>query len=376
MTNDQRVAVVHDWFTLPGGAEKVLSELIQLCPNSEVFTLFNLTEGGINNIVGDRRVHTSGLNRLPFVEKYYRQLLPFAQRAIEKFDLSDFDLVVSSSAALAKGVITRPGQRHIAYVHSPARYAWDLMHEYLNAHHMKGLKKLIVHEMMYQFRNWDVRTTNGVDVLVANSEFIRDRIWKIYRRDSVVVYPPVDVQKFRMDRNTPRHFIVASRLVDYKRIDLVVQAFSRRPDLKLIVLGEGPDAEKLKRMATPNVQLLGRVPIDQMRQLYSEARAFVFAALEDFGIAPVEAQAAGIPVIAFGQGGTAETVIAGKTGVLFKKRTVEDILEAITEFEKIESKIDPDDCVHNADRFAPELFRIKMNDLIFNAQNGDVRSAQ
>ncbi len=360
------VALVHDWFTLPGGAEKVVSELVRLCPQSEVFTVFNQAKDGLSEIIGDRPVHVSSLNSLPFVAHYYRTLLLLALREVERFDLSDFDVVVSSSAAISKGVITNPDQRHIAYIHSPARYAWDLTHEYMANHGLtRGWRGMVAREIMHQFRNWDARTTNGVDVLVANSEFVRRRIWKIYRRDSLVVYPPVSTDKFRVERHEGKHFIVASRLVEYKRVDLLVKAFGQRPDLRLVVVGEGPELPGLKRISTPNIDFVGHVSAGELRTLYADARAFVFAAMEDFGIAPVEAQAAGLPVIALGAGGTSETVIDGVTGILFHRQSVEDILEALERFEAVEASFDPQACILHAEKFSDERFRLEMKKLIY-----------
>ena len=360
------IAIVHDWFTQPGGAEKVVAELVHICPHSEIFTIFNLTAGGIADVVGDRPVHASYLNSLPWVRHYYRHLLLFAMREVERFDLSRFDIVLSSSAAIAKGVITRPGQKHIAYIHSPARYAWDLRHDYLSCHRMRGLRGMVAREVLHQFRNWDVHTTNDVDLLVANSKFVQQRIWKIYRRRAKVIYPPVDLSSFCTQRSAPRHFITASRLVDYKRLDIIIDAFAARPDLKLVVVGEGPEMRTLKQRATPNIEILGRVTPEELRRLYAEARAFVFAALEDFGIAPVEAQAAGLPVIALSRGGTAETIVADRSGVHFDRQTPQSLLDAMSHFESIEHRLTPENCRANAARFGSDTFRTRMQALIYH----------
>lgn len=358
------VAIVHDWFTIPGGAEKVVAELVNICPDSEIYTVFNQAGDWLRDVTGDRRVHVSALNRLPGVQHYYRHLLLLAMRAVENFDLSKFDVVVSSSAAVSKGVLTSSDQKHIAYIHSPARYAWDLRHEYLSSHNITGLKSVIAKEILHRFRRWDLNSNNGIDEIVANSDFIRRRIKKVYRRDARVIYPPVQTERFAAERRAGRHFVTAARLVDYKRIDLIVQAFAQRPDLKLVVIGDGPDMSKLRSIATQNIELVGRVSDDEMRNIYAESRAFVFAALEDFGIAPVEAQAAGLPVIALGIGGTAETVNHGRTGILYREQTVGDLLEAIKNFEICESKLTPEACVANAGRFSASQFRRSMSELI------------
>lgn len=374
---EKSIAIIHDWFTVLGGAEKVTEALFDAFPQAELFTVFNQQPDAVARISRGQPVHVSGLNKLPLVRRYYKYLLLLAIREVESFDLSRFDTVISASAAIGRGVLTRAGQPHIAYVHSPARYAWDLTHEYLRLHNLDhGLKGALAREMMHHFRLWDQRTVNAVDVLVANSNFVRQRIWKIYRRDSTVIHPPVDVARFSAKRKDGRHFITTSRLVDYKRVDLIVGAFAQRPDLRLIVVGQGPELARLKRLATTNVEFLDHASDEQLATLYAEARAFVFAALEDFGIAPVEAQAAGVPVIAFATGGTAETVTPmpkrQATGILFPEQSVEALLDAIEDFEAAEDKIDPATCRANAARFDTKVFRARIRKLV---EHADVLSA-
>lgn len=367
----ERIAIVHDWLTVIGGAEAVVKELVAVCPNSELFTVFNQPNRDISDILQGRPLHVSGLNRLPGVARYYKHLLLLAARAIEAFDVSDFDIVISSSAAVAKGVITAPGQPHIGYIHSPARYAWDLTHEYMRLHGLEsGLKGALARELMHRFRKWDARTIAGVDVVVANSQFIRERIWKVYRRNSQIIYPPVDTERFATERTGARHFITTSRLVGHKRVDLMVDAFSQRPDLKLVIVGDGVELNKLKAQATTNVEFLGALPDAEILALYREARAFLHCAVEDFGIAPVEAQAAGLPVIALGMGGTAESVVGtgkGQTGVWFDRQTPASLLEAIRRFEAIESSFEPAVIKANAARFSRASFHSAIADLVANA---------
>jgi glycosyltransferase involved in cell wall biosynthesis len=367
------VAIVHDWFTIFGGAEEVVARLAEVCPNSEFFTVFNFAESQVRALTGGRPVHVSRLNNWPLVERYYRHLVLLAARQVEQFDLSRFDAVISSSAAISKGVLTHPNQPHIAYIHSPARYAWDQAHDYRRLHGLeRGLRGLIAREMMHRFRMWDVRTANGIDVLVANSHFISKRIWKVYRRESEVVYPPVATAEFDVPRRAADHFVTAGRLVGYKRFDLVVQAFARRPELKLVVIGEGPELPHLKSIAPKNVEFTGRIPRRQMLDIYAASRAFVYAAVEDFGIAPVEAQAAGLPVIGLGQGGILETVVGignglPATGVHFSEQSVEGVLEGLGAFERHEDAIDPEACRAHARQFDESVFRRRMATILDQA---------
>ncbi len=375
MTSDGlKVAIVHDWLPVVAGAEKVVTELAVAFPQSEIFTLFDfLSEEERRILSGGKPVHVSYLNSLPGVRHYYRYLLMQCTRAIERFDLSDFDAVISSSAALAKGAITSPDQPHIAYVHSPARYAWDLTHEYLRSIGGIGshLKRAVAHRMLHDFRIWDIRTVAQVDCLVANSEFIRKRIYKTYRREARVIYPPVDTAAF-VPGTGPRQdfYFTASRMVPYKHVPLIVAAFSRRPDLRLVVGGDGPEMPKVKAVAGPNVTIMGQVSFDQMREQMQKARAFVFAAKEDFGIVPVEAQACGCPVIALNVGGTAETVrdvsMDRPTGLWFHDQTVEGLLQAVDRFEAEGNAILSADCRANALNYRPERFRSEIADCVMD----------
>lgn len=369
----ERTALIYDWIMVVGGGENVIAELIKVCPNSELFVAFLKASRDLDRIIQGRPVHVSNLNKLPLVERYYRHLLLLGARAIERFDVSGFDVVVSTSSAYAKGIITAPDQPHIGYVLSPARYAWDLTHEYLRLHGLEsGLKGLLARELMHRFRKWDSRTPAGVDVMVSISEFVRRRVWKVYRRDSLVIYPPVDTTAFQIPRSGSRHFVTMSRLVGYKRVDLAVQAFSKRPDLKLVVIGEGPEADSLKAKATSNIEFTGKASMETIRTVFSEARAFVYGALEDFGISPVEAQAAGIPVIAYGKGGAAETIRGGadeqeRTGVFFGEQTPDSLLDAIAEFERIESRFDDGVIRRNAERFSTAAFHRNFATLVGHA---------
>lgn len=356
-----KTAIVHDWLVNYAGAERVLEQMVKMFPEADLFSLVDFLPEGKRDFILDKPVATSFIQRLPFAEKHYRQYLSLMPLAIEKMDLSAYDLILSSSHAIAKGVITGPDQIHIAYVHSPIRYAWDLQHQYLRESGLdQGLKGWMALHMLHQIRLWDLRTANGVDHFVANSEFIARRIWRVYRRKAAVIYPPVNVDAFAIAENKSDFYLCASRMVPYKKLDLIVQAFSEMPDKKLVVIGDGPDFKKIRAKAGTNVELLGYQPFSVLKDYMQRARAFVFAAEEDFGIIPVEAQACGTPVIAFGKGGALETVrglnAAEPTGVFFDEQTVASLQAGIRRFESEEKVVTPQACRKNAERFNTERF--------------------
>jgi glycosyltransferase involved in cell wall biosynthesis len=358
-----RVAIVHDWLVVWGGAEVVLRELIALYPDCDLFSVVDFLSDEDRRVISGKRAKTTFIQRLPFAKKKYRGYLPLMPLAIEQLDLSGYDLVISSSHAVAKGVITGPNQMHICYCHSPIRYAWDLQHQYLSQSGLtRGLKSLTARVILHYIRIWDLRTPNGVDLFIANSAFIARRIRKLYRRDATVVHPPVDINMFTARLDKEDFYFTASRLVPYKRVDLIVEAFAKMPHRRLIVIGDGPEMERIRKLVEPNVTLLGFQSNEVLRDHLQRARAFVFGAEEDFGILPVEAQACGTPVIAFGKGGAIETVIGldnaeGKpaTGLFFSKQTVAAVIEAVERFEA--SRINPADCRAWAEGFSIEAFR-------------------
>lgn len=357
-----RVAIVHDWLTVYGGAERVLEHMLAVLPHADVFSLIDFVPQHSRAFLQNKHVRTSFIQRLPFARQKYRNYLSLMPLAIEEFNLERYDLVISSTYAVAKGVITGPDQLHISYVHSPARYVWDLQHEYfLHAGLNGGAKAWLAKWMLHRFRMWDIRTANGVDHFLANSYFIRRRIWKVYRRNAFVLYPPVDVQNFEMREEKSDFFLTASRLVPYKRIDLIVEAFRHLRSNRLVVIGDGPELGRIKKMATNNVCVLGYQDMDNLRHYMQHARAFLFAAQEDFGIIPVEAQACGTPVIAYGRGGVTESVrgleTERPTGVFFAEPTVESLIGAIDLFEKNRWRISSSACRESALRFAPDRFR-------------------
>ena len=350
----------------------MLEQLLRLYPDADVYTLVDFLEPGERSFLQGRPVHTSFIQRLPLAKKHYRQYLPLMPLAIEQFDLSSYDMVLSSSSAVAKGVITGPDQLHVSYVHSPIRYAWDLQHQYLRESGLdRGLRGFAARALLHYIRQWDSRTANGVDAFVANSQFIARRIWKVYRRESAVVYPPVDVDRFPLCADKEDFYLTASRLVPYKRIDLIVEAFRSMPNRRLFVIGDGPDYGKVKRAAPANVTLLGYQPYEALKSYLQRARAFLFAAEEAFGIAPVEAQACGTAVIAFGKGGALETVRGvdqeRATGVFFFEQTAAALRDAVMRFEESSDIISPTACRENALRFSPERFRKEISEFVTKA---------
>lgn len=354
-----RVAIVHEWFNEIAGSEKCVREFCKIYPDADVFALVDwLSDSDREQLLLGKKVNTSFIQSLPLSRKHFRQYLPLFPIAVEQFDLTAYDLVLSSSHLVAKGVLTHPEQVHICYCHTPVRYAWDLYHQYLQDHGLdnKGIKSLFVRYFLHRLRMWDVLSSQRVDHFIANSNYVKERIAKTYRRDAQVIYPPVDVERFQLEVNKEGYYLTASRLVPYKRIDLIVQAFAGTKH-KLLVAGDGPEMSRLKKMATGNIEFLGYQSDDNLVKLMQKAKAFVFAALEDFGIMPVEAQACGTPVICLGKGGTAETVIHGETGVHFREQTVVAIREAIELFEKQQDRFDPVVIKKNINKFNSTLFR-------------------
>lgn len=353
-----KVAIIHDWLVNYAGSERVLEQILLLYPDADLFSIVDFLPAGQTGFICNKPVKTSFIQGLPFAKTKYRQYLPLMPIAVEQFDLSGYDLVISSSHAIAKGVITGPDQLHISYIHSPVRYAWDLQHQYLRESGLdKGIKGWLAKWILHRIRIWDVRTANGVDEFIANSQFIARRIEKVYRRESTIIYPPVDMQGFPLREKKEDFYLTASRMVPYKKIDLIIEAFSQMPDKKLVVIGDGPDYNKVRSKAAKNITLLGYKASGELRDYMQRAKAFVFAAGEDFGIAPVEAQACGTPVIAYGKGGVLETCIDGKTGVFFKEQTSESLKAGVKRFVEMEDTFDPKEIRRNAERFSTDRFQ-------------------
>ncbi len=362
-----RVGLVHDWLPVYAGAERVLEQMISVFPESSLYSLIDFISEEDRAFLQGHEVETSFLQHLPFAERCYRYYLPLAPIAIEQFDLTDHDVVVSSSYAVAKGVITRADQLHVSYVHSPIRYAWDLYHDHLRDGGLSGLRGAVARIVLHYLRIYDVSTAPRVDLFVANSKHVARRIWKTYRRPAQVIYPPVDVERFSLREKKDDYYLTMSRLVPYKRVELIVKAFSEMPDKELVVIGDGPEYDAIEKHAGPNVTMLGYQPDDAVTYYMERARAFVFAAEEDFGIVPVEAQACGTPVIAYGRGGIQETVLPGVTGVFFPEQTVEHLKEAVNEFERIRPQLNPEDIRAQAERFGVPVFRKAFSRLVHRA---------
>lgn len=343
------------------GAEKVLEELLKLFPDADLYSTVEHLEAKDRHFIQNKQVKTTFIQNLPFSKRKYRNYLPLMPLAIEQLDLSKYDLIISSSHAVAKGVITGPDQLHISYVYSPIRYAWDLQHQYLRESGLeKGIKSWITRFILHYVRNWDYRTANGVDFFMCVSDFIGRRIWKTYRREAKTVYPPVDVSAFTLREEKEDFYLTASRMVPYKKIDTIVESFSLLPDKKLVVIGDGPDFKKIKAKAGSNVMLMGYQPFDVLKDYMQRAKGFIFAAEEDFGIAPLEAQACGTPVIAYGKGGSRETVrgyneSTSPTGLFFYEQNAEAIAAAVQKFEQIQ--IDSIDCRNHSLYFSNERFQ-------------------
>ncbi len=352
-----RIAIVHEWITTYGGSEQVLEQLISLFPGADIYCVVNFLTSDQAPFLSGRLPRTSWIQKLPFARKHARKWIWLMPMAIEDFDLSSYDLIISSSHGVAKGVITGPSQLHICYCHTPIRYAWDMQHQYLRQAGLeRGLKGAWAKVMLHYIRLWDLRTANGVDHFVANSHFVSKRIQKVYRRASSVVHPPVNVDAFGLECQKERYYLAASRLVPYKRMDLIVEAFSKMPERKLIVIGDGPEMARCRAKASPNVTLLGYQSFDSLRHWMQRAKAFLFAAEEDFGIIVVEAQACGTPVICLGRGGATDTVIPGETGLFFNEQSPEALCEAVEQFES-GATFDPLVIRSNAKRFDRAQFR-------------------
>lgn len=369
MVQDVSVGIVADWLVTYAGAERVIKEFVDLYPESSLYSIVDFLSEDARKELHGKNVQTSFIQKLPKSREKYQLYLPFMPLAIEQLDVSSHDIIISSSHAVAKGILTGPDQLHISYVHSPIRYAWDLQHQYLReAGLAKGLKGNLARWLLHRIRLWDYRTANGVDHFIANSQFIARRIKKVYGRDADVIYPPVDIERFNLNENKSDYYFTASRMVPYKRMDLIVEAFSHMPDKKLVVIGSGSEMEKIKSKASKNIEILGYQPNSIMEEHMQNAKAFVFAAEEDFGITPVEAQACGTPVIAFGKGGSLETIrpygVEKPTGLFFDKQEVSSVIQAVERFELISDTIEPSICRENSVRFSSERFQKEFSDYV------------
>lgn len=365
----KKVAIVHEWFDTYAGSEKVLEQIVNIYPEADLYSVVDFLPKDDREFIKNKKVITTFIQQLPKAKKYFRKYLLFMPLAIEQLNLTGYELVISNSHCVAKGILTGPNQIHISYVHSPMRYAWDLQYQYLEeANLMCGAKGWLAKILLHYLRIWDIRSSNNVDFFLANSKYIAKRIDKCYRRSATVLYPPVAIDDFKLETNKEDYYLTVSRMVPYKRIDLIVKAFAQMPSKKLVVIGNGSEFEKIKKLATPNIMLLGYQKFEVLKRHMQKAKAFIFAAEEDFGIVPVEAQACGTPVIAYGKGGALETVQGMETkhptGIFFYKQTEEDIIEAVKEFEKNSYILTPENCRNNAEKFGEERFRSEFKSFI------------
>ena len=361
-----KVAVIYEWLSVISGAERVLEQILECYPQADLFCTVDFLPEEDRGFLNGRVVRTSFIQGLPFAQRHFRNYLPIMPLAVEQHDLSAYDLVISNHHAVAKGVITGPDQLHVSYINSPIRYAWDLQHQYLKQSGLeKGPKSWAARIMLHYMRLWDTRTANGVDAYIANSKFIARRIKKVYRRPSTVIHPPVDVDRFVPVETKDSYYLAASRMVPYKRMDLIATAFSMMPERRLIMAGSGPETPRIKALLrnlnAKNITLVEHQPQNELISLLQKARAFIFSAEEDFGILPVEAMACGTPVIAYGKGGALDTIRGlsdpDPTGVFFNTQTTNSLIEAVEAFEREGSRIRFRSCRTQAENFSRERFR-------------------
>jgi len=358
-----KIAIVHDWLDKYAGSERVLEQIIELFPYADLFSLVDFLED--RNFIKNKKVKTSFIQKIPLAKKYFRYYLPLFPLAIESFDLSKYDLIISSSHCLAKSVKKYKNQIHVSYVHTPVRYAWDLREEYLREVGLnKGLKKILANLVLDYIKRFDFKTADRVDYYIANSQFVRERIKRIYGKDAYVIYPPVDVNRFSLNEKKENFYLVVSRLEPYKKVHLIVEAFNKMIDKKLVIIGDGSEMKRIKKLAKKNIEILGYQPESVVKEYMEKAKSFIYAAEEDFGIAMVEAQAAGTPVIAYRKGGASEIILEEKTGLFFDSQTPDAIIETVKKLDKIYDKIVFKEIRKNSLRFSIERFKKEFKEFI------------
>lgn len=365
----RRIAVIHDWLVTYGGAEHVLAEILDCYPEADLFSLVDFLPNPQRGFLNGRKVKTSILQRFPFARSRYRSYLPIMPWLIKQFDLKGYDLVISSSHAVSKGVRLSHDQLHVCLCYTPIRYAWGLRDSYLkDAGLDSGLTGFLARYVLERIRIWDQNAAKSVAHFIAISRCIHNRIKHAYSRDSLVIYPPVDVDRFALKVSKSDFYMSASRLVPYKKMAMIIEAFNEMPERRLFVFGDGPEANRCRALAGPNVTMMGYQPDDILIDYMQRARAFVFAAEEDFGIVPIEAQACGTPVIAFDKGALQETIFGldsmMPTGVFFEQQTAGALIEAVIKFERTCHLISAEACRQNAIRFSVDRFRKTFVDYI------------
>lgn len=361
-----KVAIVQEWLVTVGGSDKVVKAILDVFPDADIYTLVAKKEVCDELGIPWEKVHTSFIQKMPLGTKKHRAYLPLFPFAIEQFDLRGYDVVISSSHCVAKGVLTKADQLHICYCHSPIRYCWDMYNEYLEESHLdKGFKSWLVRLMLHPIRQFDAIAGSRVDYYISNSDYVGQRIRKTYRRKATTIHPNIDISNFELCNDKQEYYLASSRLVAYKKIDTIIEAFNQMPDKKLVVIGGGPNLEAYRKLAKDNVTVMGYQPFDVLKDKMQHAKAFVFAADEDFGMIPIEAQSCGTPVIAYGHGGSLETVNGGKTGLFFYEQTPEAIVEAVNRFEAMGSQpFAPADCRQWAEGFSEERFKREIKEFV------------
>lgn len=361
-----KVAIVQEWLVTVGGSDKVVKAILDVFPDADIYTLVAKKEVCDELGIPWEKVHTSFIQKMPLGTKKHRAYLPLFPFAIEQFDLRGYDVVISSSHCVAKGILTKADQLHICYCHSPIRYCWDMYNEYLEESHLdKGFKSWLVRLMLHPIRQFDAIAGSRVDYYISNSDYVGQRIRKTYRRKATTIHPNIDISNFELCNDKKEYYLASSRLVAYKKIDTIIEAFNQMPDKKLVVIGGGPNLEAYRKLAKDNVTVMGYQPFDVLKDKMQHAKAFVFAADEDFGMIPIEAQSCGTPVIAYGHGGSLETVNGGKTGLFFNEQTPEAIVEAVNRFEAMGSQpFAPADCRQWAEGFSEERFKREIKEFV------------
>jgi glycosyltransferase involved in cell wall biosynthesis len=365
-----RVAIIHYWLIGTRGGEKVIEQLCHMYPSADIFTHV-INRDKISDTILKHRIETTFIGKLPFAKKLYQKYLPLMPLALEQLDLSGYDLIISSEAGPAKGIVPMPSAVHVCYCHSPMRYIWNMYHDYNGGLGRTG--KTVFGLSAHYLRIWDAVTANRVDSFVANSANVARRIGRYYARHAEVVFPPVDVSRFRPSVSDDGFYLVAGQLVGYKRVDLAIEAFNRMGK-RLIVAGGGEQYANLKKIAGPTITMLGRVSDETLDDLYTRCSALIFPGEEDFGIIPVEAMASGKPVIAYGRGGALETVVADATGIFFKEQTVDDLIDAVEQLENSGVLLAPHEIAAHARRFDTPIFRQRMSRAIELAIAGSTQN--
>ncbi|MCS7245960.1 MAG: glycosyltransferase [candidate division WOR-3 bacterium] len=349
-----KIALLHDWIIDIAGSEVVFKALCEIFKDADIWTIVydkrSIEKLGIN----DRKVFHSLAQYLPFSKKLYRYYFFLYPIIVEQINLSKYDIIISSSHSYIKGVLKQSHQIHICYCHTPIRYSWDLYFQYMESINL--FFRILSAYFLHKIRIWDYISAQRIDYFIANSNFVANRIKKIYNKPAHVIYPPVEIEKFEVETKKEDFYITIGRMVPYKKIDVIVKAFSKLKDRKLIVIGSGPEMKKIKKLSNKNVEILGYQTQENLKNYLKKAKAFIFMAEEDFGILPVESQACGTPVIAYRKGGVIETIIENKTGIFFNSQDEESLIDGILRFEKIENNFDPYEIRKNAERFSKERF--------------------